>query len=148
MSRPKVPTWLNAMMKSILRSPLHGMVSKSIMLISFSGRKSGKLYTTPIRYIEEEGYVLAFTAERWVQNLRGGAPVTLQLRGKSVQGVAQTISGDITLITAGLGRLLRVAPGDAKYLEIALDAQGQPNADDLRRAAQITTMIRVPLRAS
>ena len=41
-------------MKFILRSPLHGMVSKYLTLITFTGRKSGKNYTTPVSYSQDD----------------------------------------------------------------------------------------------
>ena len=45
---PSIPPIVNKTMKLILRSPMHGVVSKSMLLISFTGRKSGKTYTTPV----------------------------------------------------------------------------------------------------
>jgi hypothetical protein len=72
-----IPPFLNKVMSTVIRSPLHGMVSKSIMLITFTGRKSGKTYTTPISYTRNDDLVTAFTHAKWVRNLDGGAPVTL-----------------------------------------------------------------------
>ena len=43
---PTVPPMVTNIMKFVLRSPLHGMVSKTVLLITFTGRKSGKTYTT------------------------------------------------------------------------------------------------------
>ncbi len=43
------------------RSPLHFLVSKSIMLITFTGRKTGNRYTTPISYLPEGDTVTVFT---------------------------------------------------------------------------------------
>ncbi len=45
---PTVPPIVNRTMKFVLRSPLHGIVDKKILLIAFIGRKSGKTYTTPV----------------------------------------------------------------------------------------------------
>jgi hypothetical protein len=66
--------WYNSMMKWILRSPLHGLISKSTMLITYTGHKSGKLYTIPVNYVRDED-VLSVTSYRhrtWWRNLRGG----------------------------------------------------------------------------
>ena len=49
----------NALMKSVLRSPLHGMVSKNFMLITFTGRRSGKVYTTPVNYVRDGDSILS-----------------------------------------------------------------------------------------
>ena len=36
----------NLFVASMLRSPLHGLLSGSVMLITVTGRKSGRRYTT------------------------------------------------------------------------------------------------------
>jgi hypothetical protein len=48
-------------MKLVLRSPAHGVVSKTILLITFTGRKSGKTYTTPVSYSQFDDQVYVFT---------------------------------------------------------------------------------------
>ena len=45
---PTVPPLVTRAMKLVLRSPVHKMVSKTVLLITFTGRKSGKTYTTPV----------------------------------------------------------------------------------------------------
>jgi hypothetical protein len=47
-----VRTLFNPLAKSMLRSPLHGFMSRRLLLITFSRRKSGKQYTTSIRYVQ------------------------------------------------------------------------------------------------
>ena len=54
---PTVPPYVNQAMKLVLRSPVHGMVSNSIMLITFTGRKSGKAYTTPVSFTQLDDQV-------------------------------------------------------------------------------------------
>ena len=65
------------------------------MLITVRGRKTGRLYTTPV-YYRQEGKVVRFLSGKhlqWVKNLEGGASVMLLLRGHEVQGIA-TLSRD------------------------------------------------------
>ena len=38
----------NPFVGALLRSPLHGFMSNSTMLLTYTGRKSGKTYTTPV----------------------------------------------------------------------------------------------------
>ena len=40
----------NPFMKAILRSPLHGMISGSTMIVTVTGRKSGKRISPPANY--------------------------------------------------------------------------------------------------
>jgi len=52
-AKPLAPLWLlrlNPLMRALLRSPLHGLLSGMLMLLSYTGRKSGKVYTIPIGY--------------------------------------------------------------------------------------------------
>lgn len=135
----------NAIMKGILRSPLHGMVSKSILLISFTGRKSGKTYTTPISYSTQGEYIVLVTNGNWWKNLRDGAPVNVRLRGQDRNGFAEAIADDKAAITEGVQRHLEQIPGDAKYYGVSLDANRKPNPEQAARAAQKLIMIRIRL---
>jgi deazaflavin-dependent oxidoreductase (nitroreductase family) len=130
-------------MKLILRSPLHSIVSKNVMLISFTGRKSGKTFTTPVSYIRDDGEVMLFTHSHWWLNLKDGAAVTLRIQGKDVSGKAEPTAEDKTLVAAGLRTFLSRVPRDAQFYHVRLDAGRQPNAEDVLRAAQSTIMIRV-----
>ena len=69
----------------LLRSPLHGLIIGSVLLITFNGRKSGKKYTTPITCLGEGDTVLMTTDSPWWKNLPGGAPVTLLKRAGSTR---------------------------------------------------------------
>jgi hypothetical protein len=44
----------NDFMSWVLRSPLHGMLSNSMMLITVKGHKTGKEYTLPVNYLSLE----------------------------------------------------------------------------------------------
>lgn len=135
----------NAIMKGILRSPLHGMVSKSILLISFTGRKSGKTYTTPISYSTQGEYIVLVTNGNWWKNLRGGAPVGVRLRGQDRNGFAEAIAEDHTAITEGVQRHLEQIPGDAKFYGVSLDANRKPDPEQVAQAAQKLILIRIRL---
>jgi deazaflavin-dependent oxidoreductase (nitroreductase family) len=136
---------LNRVMKLVLRSPLHGPVSKNILLINFKGRKSGKIYTTPVSYYQNNGQVFIFTHANWWKNLRGGAPVTLRLRGKDVEGLAEAVADDKDAIAAELSAHLRNSPFDAKFYDVAFDDDGNPKEDQVVKAVQSVVMIRVCL---
>ena len=140
-----IPPAVNAMMKFILRSPLHGMVSKTITVISFTGRKSGKLYSTPVSYSQNGDQVTIFTHGEWYKNLAGGEPISLRIRGKDYTGKADVIINDKTLMAAELGEHLKVVRSDAPFYNTTFDESGNPNADELRKAVDSVVMIRVTL---
>lgn len=82
----------NPFMKWLLRSPFHGLVSGMYVLITFTGRKSGTVYTTPVQYAQDGDKLYVVTSEGyvWWKNLRGGADVQVHLRGETCAGVADT----------------------------------------------------------
>lgn len=141
-----IPPFVNQMMKFVLRSPLHGMLSRTILLITFTGRKSGKTYTTPVSYSQNGERVCLFTHAAWWKNLRGGAPVSLRLRGREVQGRAEPVVEDQQAIAAGLDTHLRQVRMDARFYGVTFDAQGNPRPDEVQKAAQTVVMIPVQLQ--
>lgn len=76
---------INPFMKWMLQSPLHGIVSRSYMLVTVTGRKSGKQYMLPVKYKQEGDvlHVITSAGYTWWKNIREGAPVQIYLRGKA-----------------------------------------------------------------
>ncbi len=140
-----VPPIVNSAMKFVLRSPMHGMVSNSVMLITFTGRKSGKTYTTPVSYSQHDDQVYAFSHAEWWKNLRSGAPVTLRIRGRDLQGLPEPIVEDKQAIAAGLAAHLRKVRSDAQYYSVTFDDAGNPRAEEVEKAVRTVVMLRFRL---
>jgi deazaflavin-dependent oxidoreductase (nitroreductase family) len=138
-----IPPFVNNTMKFVLCSPVHRMVSKFILLITFTGRKSGKSYTTPVSYSQFGNQVYIFTHANWWKNLRGGAQVTLTIRGQELKGLAEPISEDKPAIAEKLAAHLRDVPSDAKYYAVTLDEHGNPRPDEVEKAVRTVVMIQV-----
>lgn len=88
--------WYNPIITGLLRSPFHGVVSGLYMLVTFTGKKTGQTYTTPVQY-RQFGRTLKFVTRRnrtWWKNLRGGAAVTVRVRGQDLRGTAEEIQAD------------------------------------------------------
>jgi len=132
-------------MKFVLRSPVHTIVSKTLLLITFTGRKSGKTYTTPVSYSQNGDQVFIFTHAKWWKNLQGGAPVTLNIRGREFQGQAEPVAEDKGAIAAGLSSHLSKVPSDAKYYGVTFDDHGNPRPEEVEKAVQTVVMVRTRL---
>jgi deazaflavin-dependent oxidoreductase (nitroreductase family) len=132
-------------MKLILRSPVHGMVSKNILLITFTGRKTGRTFSTPVSYSQHDGQVYAFTHAAWWKNLQVGTPVTLRIQGRDLQGRAEPVAEDKQAVAAGLMAHLRKVPSDARYYGVTFDDARNPRAEEVEQAAQTVVMIRTQL---
>ena len=129
---------INPVMRFLLRSPLHGVLSDSLMLITFTGRKSGKQFTTPVRYIQSGDTVKCFTAaeNQWWRNLRSGARVSLLIKGQLHDYQAQAIFDDPINIKQQLVSYLSLFPQDAAYHEIRLNKDKSLDEQDLEQAAR------------
>ncbi len=128
----------NPLMSVLLRSPLHGLVSKNLLLLTVTGRKSGKAITTPVNYVRagDSLLIISWKNRTWWRNLRGGAPVSLHLQGRKVSAHGDVLEDD-DAVAAGILRLLRAAPNFAGYFKVTLDAAGNPvDAAALRAAAK------------
>jgi deazaflavin-dependent oxidoreductase (nitroreductase family) len=135
----------NVFIKTILRSPLHSLVSQNVMLITFTGRKSGKLYTTPVNYVRdgEELIVLSHDDRTWWRNLRGGAPISVRLQGQELRGAGEVFE-EPEAVAAGLLTLAQRSPSFQKYLKIELASQGQPrDPEALMWIAQTKVIVRI-----
>jgi hypothetical protein len=141
---------INPVMRALLRSPLHFVCSKSLMLITFTGRKSGRRFTTPVRYLRLNGLVRCFTSaeNQWWRNLRGGAPVSLRIEGKEAPYQALAIHDDPARIREALSHYLALFPGDAAYHDIRLNRDKTPVAEDLDRASHDAVVVEAqPVKA-
>jgi len=128
-------TVFNRMMKLILRSPLHGLVSRRTMLVTFTGRRSGKQYTTPVNYVRDGDTITLFSRRerRWWKNLRGGAPVSVRVRGQELKGVGEVVAADDKAIATALQDF---------YQRVS---SRRRSAKKAARAAQNRVMIRIQL---
>lgn len=129
----------------LLRSPLHSLVDKSTMLITVTGRMSGKHYTFPVSYIRD-GETLLVISQRdrtWWKNLGNGAPVTVLLQGHTLQARGEMFT-DTEMAAKILLLILQSAPAYQRLLHLKLDATGQPeNPEALTRLAQDHVFVRV-----
>ena len=140
------PQWFTNVLKYVLRTPLHGIFSKSIMLLLFRGRKTGRVYSTPLSYLREGDVVTAFTDSPWQRNLLGGAPVTVYLKGKAVAGFAEVID-DRDAVTEALTHHLRHLRFDARFYGVSFDADGQPIREQVESGSQHHVMLKIQLSA-
>ncbi len=136
----------NPIVSWLLRSPLHGLMSSSTMLITFSGRKSAKSYTTPVNYVWDDHTLLVVSPKDrlWWRNLRGGARVTVRVRAQTFRGVGRAFEDEEALEEGGFLTMLRRVGAYRKYWRVELDANGQPKGpQDLLRVARTNALVRI-----
>jgi hypothetical protein len=71
-------------MRVILGLPIATPLSGRLMLISYTGRKTGKTYRQPLSYVQQGNTLLTPGGGKWKLNLRESEPVRIRLRGRDV----------------------------------------------------------------
>jgi deazaflavin-dependent oxidoreductase (nitroreductase family) len=142
--------WYNGIMIALLRSPLHGAISHSVLALTYTGRQSGQVYTVPVNYVRDpDDYsrllITSTPARMWWRNMRGGQSVTVRVRGRDVASFAEVLEGDRA--AAALAAYFRGAPQMAKYFEVKM-VEGEPDADDVARVAPSRIMVAVKPEAA
>ncbi|MFD2092681.1 hypothetical protein [Blastococcus deserti] len=72
---------MNVVMRPLLASPL-GRRINGVMLLEFTGRRSGRTIKVPVNFHLVDGIPMAFTDAPWRFNFDGGAPVKVTYRGR------------------------------------------------------------------
>jgi hypothetical protein len=136
----------NRVVRPLLRSPLHRLLSGQIMLLAYRGRRSGQEHTIPIGYFAwDDDTVLSFSSARWWINLREGRPVRLLMRGHWRDAVP-TVAGSIEERATLLGAFARrYGPQRAGRLPVGLPNDRQPTEEELQRAATKTAIVHFAL---
>lgn len=137
----------NPLMRWLLRSRLHFLVSESTLLLCYIGRKSGRLYATPVNYAQAGDLlrIVSFKQRLWWRNLIDSQQVVIHLRGTEYEATAEVVQMEAA-VAEQLGYLVRQAPSFARYLQIPLAADGSPQTAALNRAAVERVVILLHLK--
>jgi deazaflavin-dependent oxidoreductase (nitroreductase family) len=74
---------VNPVLVAVLRSGLHRVASKNLMLLTVTGRKSGRTYTMPVtRHQQPDGTLVVSSAGGWRHNLRSGTEARVTVEGQ------------------------------------------------------------------
>jgi len=128
---------LNPVMRGLLKSPLHGVVSGRLMLMHFTGRKTDKPYAVPVGYAQAGTTLYTGTEGRWARNLRGGADIEVSFKGKRRPATVDVIS-DVDGMMEAYRVIHGASPGYANALTrsggVTFGPNGEVNRDEVERA--------------
>lgn len=123
----------NVVMRRLLSLPFPTPLSARLMLLTVTGRRTGKVYRQPISYVRNGDTLLTPGGGRWKLNLEPGRPVSLRIRGKD-QPAVPTVIDDIDEIERLLTIIVNGNPAAGKFMPISVDDNGHVNAEQLQRA--------------
>ncbi len=138
----------DAFVAAVLRSPLHGLISNAVMLVTVKGRRSGRVISTPVNFVRDRESLWAVSQpdRQWWRNLRGGAPVTLRLAGRNIAtlGTALETSEDAA---RGLAHMVKWQPALRTRLGLPSPKPQTPDPDLFLAAKPGRIVVRFDLAA-
>jgi deazaflavin-dependent oxidoreductase (nitroreductase family) len=86
----------NALVLTVLRSPLHRVLSGLAVELRYTGRRSGRAYVLPVQYARAGDRLVLWPQgpdrKSWWRNFRTPAPVTVRLAGRARRGSAWVVA--------------------------------------------------------
>ena len=124
---------VNAPMRVILSLPFPTPLSRNLMLLRYTGRRTGKAYRQPLSYARDGAALLTPGGGMWTLSVGDGKPVRLRLRGKDVPARPELIA-DPAEVDRLFGVIARGNPQAARFVPIPRDSDGHFAAEPLALA--------------
>ena len=134
----------NDFVKFFLRTPLYIFMGNT-MLITVTGCKTGKKYTTPVGFYREGDtlWIISNRERTWWRNIKEDGEVEMRIRGKDVSGFAEVIL-DEGAVARQIGDYVKHILMAAKPLGVRVEKDG-PNPEDAARLAKERVFVRIKL---
>jgi F420H(2)-dependent quinone reductase len=136
---------VNPILRGLLRSPLHRLLSKQVVLLTVTGRKSGRAYTIPVGRHLEGGTLTVAARGTWRVNLRGGAQVLVTIDGREHSAHAELQEDPDQVAAAYLDLLRRNGTRGARQLGLKLNVDRLPTIEELKPAVAGRGFARISL---
>lgn len=123
--------WSNPLTRWMLAGRLHGVMSGRLLLVAFTGRKTGRPYMTPVSYVLDGSRLLVPGGGAWWKNLDSG-PVSVRLRG-TWRSVTPEVIAEPNALSETLGRMMAANPAVSIFTGIRRGADGRPAPASMER---------------
>ena len=88
---------VNPALRFLLRTPLAGAARKQLMVLNFTGRKSGRQYSIPVSAHRIDNDLYALASAGWKANFRDGATAEVLYDGKTTKMRGELIRDPATV---------------------------------------------------
>ena len=137
----------NPVMRRLLASPLHALASSQLLLLHFTGRRSGRRYSVPVGYHDLDGVPSVLTNSGWRLNFRGGADIEVTLRGRRRPARATLVEDPATVAAVYQDTTDRLGWRAAqRRLGIRINVGRAPTRDELVEAVRASGLAIVRLQ--
>jgi deazaflavin-dependent oxidoreductase (nitroreductase family) len=136
---------VDVFVRALLHSPLHGLLSQTMLVLTYTGRKSGKRYQVPLGYRRDGDRITLVAGNSWWVNVRDGAAVTLRLAGAEVRGFAIPVQEKRQAAEA-LMAFIEKMPSLARMYDVTLTQDRRPDRASVEAAVNTLVVVLVTLK--
>jgi hypothetical protein len=108
---------VNHFTRPLLSLPFRTPISKRLMLVEITGRKSGRVYKQPVSYVRDGEALLTPGGGNWKLNLREDKANRVHLDGKWV-ALKPDLVRDAPTVAELLVRMQAASPGSARWIPV------------------------------
>ena len=148
----RASTRLNPLVTAMLRSPLHCFLSPGLMLVTVTGRRSGRTYTIPVGYLDDDDALVVLVNDaplkQWWRNYLDGGPITVELGRRRLDGSAHVVSPDSEEFRRRAESSFRRARFIARIFGIDFDSSRGLTATQLQQLAARAAIVRIVVAPS
>ena len=124
---------VNVPMRRALALPFSTPLSKRLMLVYLTGRRSGRSYRQPVSFVKDGDLLLTPGGGNWKLNLSPGRAERARLDGRDVS-VRPDLIDDVDEVDEALMKMTAVSPRTATFIPVAQREDGHFDRDELLNA--------------
>jgi hypothetical protein len=124
---------VNVPMRRVLALPFPTPLSKRLMLVYLTGRRSGRSYRQPVSYVKDGESLLTPGGGNWKLNLEPGRLERIRLKGRDVSARPELIAS-VDEIDSALMKMTAINPRAASFIPITRQDDGHFDRDGLSNA--------------
>ena len=142
-------TGLNPRIAWLLRSPLHPLLDRWLLMLRVTGRRTGRQYWIPVGYQRDGDSITVLVSKaprkQWWRNYRNPGPVDVLLRGRSIRGRAHVVPTESAAFQEAFERTLSRMPGLGRQFGIRYDRRTGLTAAQRRTVAANGAVVSIAL---
>lgn len=128
---------LNPTLRFLMRTPLGGPLRRGLLVLRFTGRRSGRRYEVVISPHRIGGDLFVLTNARWRLNFRGGREAEWDHQGRTTSGRGVLVEEPQVVGELYHGRISELGPKAAqRRTPVKVNVSRVPTVDELAELAR------------
>jgi len=145
----RLMTRLNPLVAWVLRSPLHPVLDRVLLMLRVTGRRTGRQYWIPVGYQRDGDTITVLVSKaprkQWWRNYREPGPADVLLHGRTLHGRAHVLPTESPAFQEAIERTFRRVPGLGRQFGIRYDRRTGLTPTQCRTVAANAVVVSIDL---